>query len=136
LIHEPTAACMTAVRERRLAGRVAVVDLGAGTLDVSLVEVDEGVYDVQQVLGDNEYGGQDFNTVLIGVLAERLAGQGVAVPASGRARGRLAVGAEYLKVTLPSQEQCETALLSRVGDRHLQLGLSGARLAGILAEPL
>ena len=78
MIHEPTAACMTAARERRLTGRIVVVDLGAGTLDLSFLEVDDNAYDVQQVVGDTRFGGQDFDQR----ISTALAGLSVLLPAT------------------------------------------------------
>jgi len=99
LIHEPTAACIATVKERRLTGRIAVVDLGAGTLDVSLLDVDDdNVYDVLNVAGDNHYGGKELDVAVTGFLAKRLARQGIQVPTAGRGRTRLEVAAERLKI--------------------------------------
>jgi Hsp70 protein len=71
MIHEPTAASMTAARERHLAGRIVVVDLGAGTLDLSFLEVDENAYDVLQVVGDTQFGGRDFDARIGPLLPAR-----------------------------------------------------------------
>ncbi|WP_322760485.1 Hsp70 family protein [Frankia sp. Cr2] len=136
LIHEPTAACMSAARQRRLTGQVVVVDLGAGTLDVSFLDVDENLYDVQRVRGNNNYGSNDFDEAIGRALTEQLLTQGVRVPPTGIARQRLQVAAEYLKVCLSSQEDADYSLLSFVDGRNVRLELSRARLAEILEEPL
>ncbi|WP_322750370.1 MULTISPECIES: Hsp70 family protein [unclassified Frankia] len=136
LIHEPTAACMSAARQRHLTGRVVVVDLGAGTLDVSYVEVSEDLYEVQRVLGENNYGGNDLDEAVAGALTEQLRTQGVHVPSTGTARRRLGVAAEYLKISLSSQEHAEYSLPSFVNDQDVRVALSRARLAAILDEPL
>jgi molecular chaperone DnaK len=132
LIHEPTAACITAARERRLAGRVVVVDLGAGTLDVSFLEVADNVYDVQQVQGDNAYGGNDFDAAVTEALAARLP---TPLPETGIARRRLAVAAEFLKVALSGREHAEY-LLRGFGGTDVRLELTRAELASILSKPL
>ncbi|MBC6461160.1 Hsp70 family protein [Actinomadura sp. HBU206391] len=136
LIHEPTAACMAAGRERGLSGGVAVVDLGAGTLDVSYLEVGDAVYEVRQVLGDNHYGGSDFDGVIGRALAARLESEGITVPPTGLARRRLDVAAEYLKITLSAQEQAAYSLLHFVDGRDVTLELSRAELARFLEQPL
>ncbi|OLB67459.1 MAG: hypothetical protein AUI10_00025 [Actinobacteria bacterium 13_2_20CM_2_72_6] len=132
LIHEPTAACISAARERRLAGRVVVVDLGAGTLDVSFLEVADNVYDVRQVQGDNQYGGNDFDAAITEALAARLP---TPLPETGIARRRLAVAAEFLKVALSAREQAEY-LLRGFNGADVRLELSRAELAEILRKPL
>jgi molecular chaperone DnaK len=137
LLHEPTAACMAVGRERRLTGRVVVVDLGAGTLDVSFLEVSEGVYEVKQVLGNNHYGGKDFDAVICQALTARLRQQqGIDVPASGLAHRRLEVAAEYLKIGLSTQQHSDFLLRSFVNGKDVHLELSQAELEAILAEPL
>ncbi|GAA3204602.1 hypothetical protein GCM10010532_025830 [Dactylosporangium siamense] len=136
LIHEPTAACMTAARERRLTGRIVVVDLGAGTLDVSFLDVGDGVYEVQQVVGDNAYGGKDFDAEVTTALAGRLAAQGIDVPESGTARRRLEVAAEYLKVNLSAQQHADYPLRELVAGQDARVELSRAELGQILAGPL
>jgi molecular chaperone DnaK len=136
MIHEPTAASMTAARERHLAGRIVVVDLGAGTLDLSFLEVDENAYDVLQVVGDNQFGGRDFDHRIGLALARQLEAQGMQVPPTEVARRRLQVAAEYLKISLSSQEQAGYTLLGLVGNSDARLELSRAELAVILAEPL
>lgn len=136
LIHEPTAACITAARERRFSGRTVVVDLGAGTLDVSFLEVEDGVYDVRQVLGNNRYGGNDLDAVISAALVVKLASQGIRLPAEGLARQRLRVAAEYLKVGLSGQERAEYTLVGLVDGQDVRLELNRDELAGILAEPL
>jgi molecular chaperone DnaK len=135
LIHEPTAACVTAARERRLGGAIAVVDLGAGTLDLSLLDVGENVYDVQEVGGDSRFGGKDFDAAITTALASRLEQQGVAVPASGSVWRRLAIAAENLKVELSSRDNAEYELRG-LGDGDVRLELTRAELAGILAGQL
>lgn len=136
LIHEPTAACLSAARERRLTGRTVVVDLGAGTLDVSLLDVADNVYDVRQVSGDTAYGGDDFDTVIGQALVRRLEQRGTPVPRTGTARRRLDVAAEYLKIVLSSQEHADYSLLSFADDRDVRLELDTTELARLLAEPL
>ncbi|MGW0523813.1 Hsp70 family protein [Crossiella sp. NPDC003009] len=135
LIHEPTAACITAARERRLTDAIAVVDLGAGTLDLSLLDVGDSVYDVRDVGGDTQFGGKDLDAAITRALVTRLERQGIAVPARGAVRRRLEIAAESLKVDLSAQEHASYELRG-LGDRDVRLELSRAELADILAEPL
>ncbi|WP_329260712.1 Hsp70 family protein [Streptomyces pseudovenezuelae] len=136
LIHEPTAACMTVVRQRHLAGRVAVLDLGAGTLDASLVEVDDSVHDVERVSGDSAYGGRDFDRAVADFLADRLRGEGVDVPVRSLERRRLEIAAEYLKIALSSQEEADYTLNAFLGRPSVSVGLTRTELAELLGEPL
>ena len=138
LIHEPTAACLAAARERRLDGRVVVVDLGAGTLDLSLLEVSEAftLYDVRRVLGNNHYGGKDFDEVVTQALAAQLSEQGIDVPERGLPRRRLESAAEQLKIELSSQGHAELLLADLVDGKDAQLELDRAELEAMLASEL
>jgi molecular chaperone DnaK len=136
LVHEPTAACITAAREKRLSGTVAVVDLGAGTLDISLLEVDDNVYEVRDVGGDTHFGGRDLDTAITGALAARLRREGVPVPAAGVVRRRLEVAAERLKIDLSAQEQAACTMPGFGPHGVTRLELDRAELSEVLAEPL
>lgn len=92
------------------------------------------MYDVEQVLGDNHYGGRDFDEVVGAALRARLTRDGIEVPDS--ARRRLDVAAEYLKVALSAQSEAEYLLRNLVDGRDVTLRLTRAELAGILREPL
>jgi molecular chaperone DnaK len=136
LIHEPTAACMSAARQRGLTGQVVVVDLGAGTLDVSVLDVDENLYEVTAVMGNTSYGGKDFDEAIRRALVAKLERQGLRVPQTGKAGRRLAVAAEYLKIVLSSQEQADYPLVGFAGNQNVRLTLDRGELADILAGQL
>jgi molecular chaperone DnaK len=136
LIHEPTAACITAARERTITGRVVVVDLGAGTLDLSLLEVDDALYDVQKVMGDNHFGGKDLDAAVRQEIAARLERQGIAVPKAGVSRRRLEIAAEHLKVALSGQIHVQYEMRGFADRKDVRLELERSDLAAILAGPL
>jgi molecular chaperone DnaK len=136
LIHEPTAACVAAARQRRLSGQIVVVDLGAGTLDISALEVDDGVYDVHQVHGDNDFGGKDLDAAIASAMERRLADEGVRVPPKGRERLRFEIAVEHLKIALSAQPHAAYPLPGFDGDPGFRLELDRDGLAAILAEPL
>ena len=73
IINEPTAAAL-AYRLARAKGdgRIAVVHLGGGTLDISILEVEEGVFEVKSVCGDTKLGGDDFDKCIIDWAYEEL----------------------------------------------------------------
>jgi molecular chaperone DnaK len=71
IINEPTAACLAHALDRGCNGRVACLHLGGGTLDVSILDVGGGVFEVKATHGDTRLGGDDFDTVLANYLAER-----------------------------------------------------------------
>ena len=65
LLHEPTAAALAYGYHKSYSGKLAVVDLGGGTLDISILEVGEGVYDIQNISGDIKLGGSDVDAELL-----------------------------------------------------------------------
>lgn len=137
LLHEPTAACISAARERLYTdSEVAVVDLGAGTLDISALEIGDNVYDVRYVGGDTRFGGRDLDAAITDALATRLKRQDGAVPLVGRARRRLEIAAESLKVTLSAQKSASYTLRAFDSTGDVSLELNRAELAEVLAEPL
>lgn len=136
LLHEPTAACIATAYERKLGATVAVVDLGAGTLDLSLLEVGEGVYEVRDVGGDPRFGGKDFDAAVTEALAAQLRLKGIDVPATDPLRRRLGIVAEKLKVALSAQDRASDTLLSFGSHGHVPVELTRAELAEVLADRL
>ncbi|HUX98941.1 MAG TPA: Hsp70 family protein [Candidatus Deferrimicrobium sp.] len=65
LLHEPTSAALAYCYQYPYEGRLAVVDLGGGTLDISILEFKEGVYDIQIIGGDTKLGGSDIDDKLV-----------------------------------------------------------------------
>lgn len=65
LLHEPTAAALAYGYQKQYSGKLAVIDLGGGTLDISILDVGEGIYEVQSVGGDTKLGGSDIDAELV-----------------------------------------------------------------------
>ncbi|RZB29365.1 MAG: molecular chaperone DnaK [Candidatus Argoarchaeum ethanivorans] len=72
LLHEPTAAALAYGYQRAYSGRLEVVDLGGGTLDISILDVDKGVYDIQAIGGDTKLGGSDIDLEIVRYVAENI----------------------------------------------------------------
>ncbi len=70
IINEPTAASLAYGLDKKKSEKVAVFDLGGGTFDISILEIDDGVYQVLSTNGDTHLGGDDFDQVLIDYIAE------------------------------------------------------------------
>ncbi|HUV79480.1 MAG TPA: Hsp70 family protein [Candidatus Bathyarchaeia archaeon] len=65
LLHEPTAAALAYGYQKPYSGQLAVMDLGGGTLDMSILDVEEGVYEIQTIGGDTKLGGSDIDAELV-----------------------------------------------------------------------
>ncbi len=70
IINEPTAAALAYGLDRKAAERVAVYDLGGGTFDISILEIDNGVFSVKSTNGDTHLGGEDFDLRIVNAITE------------------------------------------------------------------
>lgn len=68
LLNEPTAAALAYGLDKRSQGMFAVYDLGGGTFDISILQLQEGVFEVKSVGGDSALGGDDFDRALAEIL--------------------------------------------------------------------
>ena len=109
-IHEPTAAAMAyGLHTRSHVNTVMVYDIGGGTLDVSLLNLNNGIFEVMAAAGDNRLGGQDFNLVLLEHLVEMVSkklGAGVRVTDDVEAMRALREEAERIKIDLNDEADC------------------------------
>jgi Fe-S protein assembly chaperone HscA len=69
IINEPTAACLAYGLDKRREGVIAVYDLGGGTFDISILRVEEGVFQVLATNGDTHLGGDDIDRLLVEIVA-------------------------------------------------------------------
>jgi molecular chaperone DnaK len=131
IINEPTAAALAYGLDRSGEGQlVAVYDLGGGTFDVSIIELDSGVIEVRASHGNTQLGGDDFDERLRDLLIERFTAEhGVSPREDRRAMARLLRAAESAKITLsarPTARVQEEYLLTAEG-RALHLDVEVQR---------
>lgn len=129
MINEPTAAALTYGANQAEAKRLLVYDLGGGTFDVSVVNVEAGVVEVLSSHGDNHLGGDDFDQQIVAHLLDHLqATQGVDARSHSKAMARITRAAEHAKFVLSDQPYArieEEYLLEHQGSPiHLSLELS------------
>jgi molecular chaperone DnaK len=128
IINEPTAAALAygldKVKETKTE-RIAVYDLGGGTFDISILELNAGVFEVKSTNGDTFLGGEDFDQRLIDFLAKRFAEQnnGLDLRKDRMALQRLKEAAERAKHELSSATETEVNLpfitADATGPKHL-----------------
>ncbi|MEU4237116.1 Hsp70 family protein [Actinoplanes sp. NPDC026619] len=136
LIHEPTAACIAATFERvQITGRVIIVDFGAGTLDISLLNVEDQFYEVRSLAGQTRLGSRDFDVQVAAALAQQLRRAGEVVPDTKEARHRLEVAAENLKIQLSSSSEAEVTLHA-FNSHDVVVTLTSHDLESIIASSL
>ena len=112
IINEPTAASLDyGIEHMEEYRNILVYDLGGGTLDVTVLEMFEGVLEVKASSGNNRLGGKDFDNAIMDYLIERFTIQyGVDVSNDARAMMRLKDAAEKCKIALSGQEKFQISL--------------------------
>ena len=103
ILNEPTAAALAYGIQHDHNQRVAVFDLGGGTFDISILTIENGVFEVLATSGDTTLGGDDFDRVIIDMLADGFhAEQGIDLRGDAVALQRLKEAAERAKIELSS----------------------------------
>ncbi len=126
ILNEPTAAALAYGLDKDFQGRALVFDLGGGTFDVSILEVQNGVFEVRATGGDPHLGGEDFdNRIVQWLLAQVPEPQREAVSRDRLSLQRLKVAAERAKRELSVSEEAYLNIPD-LGD-HLE-GLAGLEL--------
>jgi molecular chaperone HscC len=110
IINEPTAAALAyGMHERHREAKIVVLDLGGGTFDVTVLEIIEGVIEIQSTAGDMRLGGDDFDAAIAELLRQRAEQAGFSFP-TDRHRARLLAAAEEAKRRLSDATETNVAL--------------------------
>lgn len=108
IINEPTAAALAYGLDKRAGGTIAVYDLGGGTFDVTILEIEDGVFEVRSTNGDTFLGGEDFDARIVEHLAESFRKEhGVDLTKDKMALQRLREAAEKAKIELSSASETD-----------------------------
>ncbi|MFT6169371.1 MAG: molecular chaperone DnaK [Celeribacter sp.] len=108
IINEPTAAALAYGLDKQETKTIAVYDLGGGTFDVTILELGDGVFEVQSTNGDTFLGGEDFDMRIVNYLADEFKKEnGVDLTKDKMALQRLKEAAEKAKIELSSSQQTE-----------------------------
>jgi molecular chaperone DnaK len=140
IINEPTAAALAYGRKLEEAQTVAVFDLGGGTFDVSILRINEGVFEVLATHGDTYLGGEDFDELVVKYLAEKFKQEhSIDLTTDPMALQRLKEAAERAKQELSSSAETDINLpfiaADASGPKHLAHTLTRDELEK-LVEPL
>lgn len=144
IINEPTAAALAYGLDKGQGNRtIAVYDLGGGTFDISIIEIDEAdgekTFEVLATNGDTHLGGEDFDSRLINYLvAEFKKDQGIDLHNDPLAMQRLKEAAEKAKIELSSAQQTDVNLpyitADATGPKHLNLKVTRAKLESLVED--
>ncbi len=141
IINEPTAAALAYGLEKEGGKTIVVYDLGGGTFDVSILEIDDGLFEVKSTNGDTFLGGEDFDMRIVEYLAAEFKKEtGVDLTKDKMALQRLKEAAEKAKIELSSAAQTEInqpfiSMDPKGGQPlHLVLKLTRAKLESLVSD--
>ena len=139
IINEPTAAALAYGVDKETAQKVMVYDLGGGTFDVSILDIDDGVIEVLATAGNNRLGGDDFDKcVMDWMAAEFKKAEGVDLTGDKVAMQRLKEAAEKAKIELSGVTSTNINLpyitADATGPKHLDLTLTRAKFDQLTAH--
>ena len=108
IINEPTAAALAYGLDKKETRTIAVYDLGGGTFDITILEIDDGLFEVKSTNGDTFLGGEDFDMRIVSYLADEFKKEhGVDLTLDKMALQRLKEAAEKAKIELSASSQTE-----------------------------
>ena len=141
IINEPTAAALAYGLDKKESKTIAVYDLGGGTFDVTILEIDEGLFEVKSTNGDTFLGGEDFDMRIVNYLADEFKKEhGVDLTQDKMALQRLKEAAEKAKIELSSATQTEVnqpfiSMDKATGQPlHMVMKLTRAKLESLVAD--
>jgi molecular chaperone DnaK len=141
IINEPTAAALAYGLDKKETKTIAVYDLGGGTFDVTILEIDDGLFEVKSTNGDTFLGGEDFDMRIVNYLADEFKKEnGVDLTKDKMALQRLKEAAEKAKIELSSTSQTEInqPFISMDGSTgqplHLVMKLTRAKLESLVGD--
>ncbi|KAF7764533.1 molecular chaperone DnaK [Pseudoalteromonas citrea] len=144
IINEPTAAALAYGMDKKQGDNViAVYDLGGGTFDISIIEIDEvdgeHTFEVLATNGDTHLGGEDFDNRVINYLVDEFKkDQGIDLKADPLAMQRVKEAAEKAKIELSSAQHTEVNLpyvtADATGPKHMNVKLTRAKLESLVED--
>ncbi|KAH7189436.1 heat shock protein 70 family [Fusarium flagelliforme] len=140
VVNEPTAAALAYGLEKETDSIVAVYDLGGGTFDISILEIQNGVFEVKSTNGDTHLGGEDFDIHLVRHLVQDFKKtSGIDLSGDRMAIQRIREAAEKAKIELSSSLSTDINLpfitADSSGPKHINMKLSRAQLEKMV-DPL
>jgi molecular chaperone DnaK len=140
IINEPTAAALAYGLDKKETRTIAVYDLGGGTFDVTILEIDDGLFEVKSTNGDTFLGGEDFDMRIVNYLADEFKKENsVDLTQDKMALQRLKEAAEKAKIELSSANQTEInqpfiSMGSNGQPLHLVMKLTRAKLESLVGD--
>ena len=139
IINEPTASALAYGLDKENEVTVLVYDLGGGTFDVSILTLDDGLFEVKSTAGNNRLGGDDFDARVVDFLADEFKKkEGVDLRKDPVAHQRLKDAAEKAKIELSSLQKANINLpyitATSDGPKHLDVDLTRAKFEQLIGD--
>ena len=139
IINEPTAAALAYGFDKKKGGKIVVYDLGGGTFDVSVLDIEEDTVEVKATNGDTHLGGDDFDQrIFHWIIAEFKKSEGIDLSKDNLAIQRIREAAEKAKIELSTTMETEInqpfITSDANGPKHLLLKLSRAKLEELVGD--
>ena len=139
IINEPTAASICYGVDKKKSGIIAVADSGSGTLDFSILEIGDGVFEVKATCGDSQLGGKDYDQKVMQWLIDEFKTEtGIDLSNDTMAVQRLKDEAEKAKIALSTTEQVDINIpfitADASGPKHLIKTLTRAKFEVLVSE--
>lgn len=140
IVNEPTAACLAyGLQKAEKEQKIMVFDFGGGTLDVTIMEMAQGVFEVKATHGDTQLGGTDMDNVLIEYIAGEFKREsGIDLRNDKMAMMRLKEAAEKAKIELSSSLTTDINLpfitADATGPKHLTMSIGRAKLEELVSD--
>ncbi len=139
IINEPTASALAYGLDKENEVTVLVYDLGGGTFDVSILTLDDGLFEVKSTAGNNRLGGDDFDARVVDFLADEFKmKEGVDLRKDPVAHQRLKDAAEKAKIELSSLQKANINLpyitATADGPKHLDVDLTRAKFEQLISD--
>lgn len=138
VVNEPTAASLAYGMDKKKSGYIAVADAGAGTLDFTILEIGDGVFEVKSTAGDSQLGGKDYDQAIMNWLVDEFKIEtGIDLSKDSMAVQRLKDEAEKAKIALSTTTQTEINIpfitADASGPKHLIKTLNRAKFESLVA---
>ncbi|SCU92979.1 LAME_0F02234g1_1 [Lachancea meyersii CBS 8951] len=127
VVNEPTAAALSfGLNTSEYSGIIAVYDLGGGTFDISILDIEGGVFEVRSTNGDTHLGGEDFDNVLIGYVVNKFVEANTevskeALTKNREAMQRIRAAAEQAKIDLSHVKETRINIPFIENNKHINL---------------
>lgn len=130
VINEPTAAALAyGCDKSRKEGIIAVFDFGGGTFDVSILDIEDGIFEVRATNGDTHLGGEDLDIILMRYILEKFKLQhGIDLSLNQEAVQRIRDAAETAKIELSTKDKTEIKLPFIFEDKHIDFAITEPEL--------